>query len=44
MAHVRWAVIALHQTARRRAEPNLELALIGRRLPELEYEALQLAG
>jgi aminoglycoside phosphotransferase (APT) family kinase protein len=44
MAHVRWAVIALHQTARRRVEPNLELALIGRRLPELEYEVLQLAG
>ena len=44
MAHVRWAVIALHQTARRLAEPSLELALIGRRLPELEYEVLQLAG
>ncbi|HEY5609072.1 MAG TPA: phosphotransferase family protein [Alphaproteobacteria bacterium] len=44
MAHVRWAMIALHQTARRLAEPSLELALIGRRLPELEYEVLQLAG
>lgn len=44
MAHVRWAIIALHQTARRLAEPSLELALIGRRLPELEYEVLQLAG
>jgi aminoglycoside phosphotransferase (APT) family kinase protein len=44
MAHVRWAVIALHQTARRVAEPSLELALIGRRLPELEYEVLALAG
>jgi aminoglycoside phosphotransferase (APT) family kinase protein len=44
MAHVRWAVIALHQTARRLKEPSLELALIGRRLPELEYEVLQLAG
>ena len=43
MAHVRWAIIALHQTARRRAEPSLELALIGRRLPELEHEVLQLA-
>jgi hypothetical protein len=44
MAHVRWATIALHQTTRHRsgAEPNLELALIGSRIPELEYEILSL--
>lgn len=41
MAHIRWAIIALHQTARRKVEPSLELALIGRRLPELEYEILR---
>lgn len=41
MAHVRWAIIALHQAARRTVEPSLELALIGRRLPELEYEVLR---
>ncbi len=46
MAHVRWAVVALHQTARHLsgAEPSLDLALIGRRLPELEYEVLSLTG
>lgn len=46
MAHVRWAVIALQQAMRHRsgAEPSLELALIGRRLPELEYECLNLTG
>lgn len=46
MAHVRWAVIALQQTARHLSgrEPSLELALIGRRLPELEYEILALTG
>lgn len=46
MAHVRWAVIALQQAMRHRsgAEPSLELALIGRRLAELEYECLNLTG
>jgi aminoglycoside phosphotransferase (APT) family kinase protein len=46
MAHVRWATIALHQTMRHRsgAEPSLELALIGRRLAELEYEILTMTG
>ena len=46
MAHVRWAVIALHQCGRHLsgAEPDLELALIGRRLPELEYEILALTA
>ena len=46
VAHVRWAVIALHQCARHLsgAEPDLELALIGRRLPELEHEILVLTA
>ena len=46
MAHVRWAVIALLQAMRHRsgAGPGLELALIGRRLAELEYECLKLTG
>ena len=46
MAHVRWAVIALHQCNRHLsgAEPDLELALIGRRLPELEHEILALTA
>jgi aminoglycoside phosphotransferase (APT) family kinase protein len=46
MAHVRWAIVALHQTMRHRsgAETSLELALIGRRLAELEYEILTLTG
>jgi aminoglycoside phosphotransferase (APT) family kinase protein len=46
MAHVRWAVIALQQAMRHRSgnEPSLELALIGRRLAELEYECLNLTG
>lgn len=46
MAHVRWAVIALQQAMRHRSgtEPSLELALIGRRLAELEYECLSLTG
>jgi aminoglycoside phosphotransferase (APT) family kinase protein len=44
MAHVRWATIALHQTGRHKSgvEPSLELALIGSRLPELEFEILSL--
>tara|TARA_R110002110_G_scaffold92078_2_gene239712 strand:+ start:2635 stop:3621 length:987 start_codon:yes stop_codon:yes gene_type:complete len=46
MAHVRWAVIALQQAMRHRSgdEPSLELALIGRRLAEIEYECLNLTG
>ena len=46
MAHVRWAVIALHQCGRHLsgAERDLELALIGRRLPELEHEILSLTA
>ncbi len=46
MAHIRWAVIALHQCGRHLsgAEPDLELALIGRRLPELEHEILSLTA
>lgn len=42
MAHVRWAVIALDQARRHRsgAEASLELALIGRRLAELDYEII----
>ncbi len=44
MAHVRWATIALQQTARHLsgAEPSLELALTGRIVPELELEILNL--
>ena len=43
MAHLRWAIIALQQ-ARRHAggERSLELALTGRIVDELEYEALRL--
>lgn len=46
MAHARWAIIALQQSMRHRSkeEPNLEFALIGRRLAELEYESLKLTG
>ena len=46
MAHVRWAIVALHQCARHRSgeEPSLDMALIGRRLAELEYEILVLTG
>ncbi|MAI49806.1 MAG: phosphotransferase family protein [Rhodospirillaceae bacterium] len=46
MAHVRWAVIAIQQAMRHRSgdEPSLELALIGRRLAEIEYECLNLTG
>ena len=46
MAHVRWAVIALQQAMRHRSgeEPSIELALIGRRVAELEYECLRLTG
>lgn len=43
-AHVRWAVIALQQTARHLSgrERSLELALTGRILPELELDILDL--
>ncbi len=46
MAHIRWAVIALHQCGRHLSgeEPDLELALIGRRLPELEHEILAMTA
>ena len=44
MAHLRWAIIALQQAQRHRAggERSLELALTGRIVHELEYEALRL--
>jgi aminoglycoside phosphotransferase (APT) family kinase protein len=44
MAHLRWAIIALQQAHRHRAggERSLELALTGRIVHELEYEALQI--
>ncbi len=44
MAHARWAIIALQQADRhlRDGEPVLDLALTGRRLPELEHELLAL--
>ena len=46
MAHVRWAVIALQQAERHLSgvEPDIELALIGRRLAELEYELLAMTA
>ena len=46
MAHVRWAVIALQQSMRHRSgdEFSLELALIGRRIAEIEHECLNLTG
>ena len=42
MAHLRWAIIALQQAQRHLAggERSLELALTGRIVHELEYEAL----
>jgi aminoglycoside phosphotransferase (APT) family kinase protein len=44
MAHVRWAIIALQQARRHVAggERSLELALTGRIVHELEYEALEI--
>ena len=44
MAHIRWAVIAVQQAWRHLSgeEPNLELALTGRIVPELELEILML--
>lgn len=46
MANLRWAVIALQQCHRfiSGAETGLELALIGRRVPEMEIEILELTG
>jgi len=46
MAHLRWAVIALQQAQRHIAggERSLELALTGRIVHELEYEALDIIG
>lgn len=46
MAHLRWAIIALQQAERylTAGEDNLELALTGRMLPELEQEILLLTG
>ncbi len=45
-AHVRWAVIALQQAARFLVdgEQNLDLALTGRRPPEMEWEILTMTG
>jgi aminoglycoside phosphotransferase (APT) family kinase protein len=42
MAHLRWAIIALQQARRHRSERSLELALTGRIVDELAYEALRL--
>ena len=44
MAHLRWAIIAVQQAQRHLAggERSLELALTGRIVHELEYEALRL--
>ena len=46
MAHIRWAVIALQQTYRHLSgsEPSMELALIGRRLPDLEFSILNMTA
>lgn len=43
-AHLRWAVIALQQGERflRGGEHSLDLALTGRRAPEMEYELLRM--
>ena len=43
MAHLRWAVIALQQGERHLsgAQPSLELALTGRKVPELELDILR---
>lgn len=44
IAHIRWAVIALQQAQRHLSgrEPALELALVGRLLPDLEYNILNM--
>ncbi len=46
MAHVRWAAIAIQQAGRHLSgrEPDLELALIGRKVAELEHEILAMTG
>lgn len=46
MAHARWAVIALQQAQRHLngGERSLELALLGRRPAELEFEILRMIG
>ena len=46
MAHVRWGIIALQQADRHLSgrECALELALLGRRLAELEHEILEMTG
>lgn len=46
MAHIRWALIALDQAQRHMsgAEPSLMLALTGTRVPELEWEVLQMTA
>lgn len=46
VAHIRWAVIALQQAERHLsgAEPSLELALIGRRPPEMELDVLEMTA
>ncbi|MBL95644.1 MAG: phosphotransferase family protein [Magnetovibrio sp.] len=46
MAHVRWAVIALHQANRfvSGGERNLELALTAHVVPELELEIMRMTG
>ena len=46
MDHVRWAVIAIAQCERHLSgdEPSVELAAIGRRIPEMELEILHLTG
>lgn len=45
-ATIRWAVIALDQAARHRSgrERNLELALTGHVVPELEWDVLRMTG
>jgi aminoglycoside phosphotransferase (APT) family kinase protein len=44
-AHIRWATIALDQAERHLSgvEPNLELALTGHLVPELEWQVLAMA-
>ena len=46
VAHIRWAVIALQQAERHLsgAESSLELALIGRRPPEMELDVLEMTA
>jgi len=46
VAHIRWAVIALHQADRHRSgrEPSLELGLIEALVPGLEVEILEQTG